>query len=292
MWAGKFVRLCKRGNWEYASRANDIRAVVILAEYEGKVILIDQPRVAPDCRCVELPAGLVGDDDPRRDASKTTAVKELEEETGFTAERIERLGDFYASPGMLSESFTLVRAHGVRRIGEGGGDDNEDIAVHLVARADIPNFLEQKRAEGFGDRRQAADLHRLLNSQRGGVHRRMARLVHLSDLHFGAHDPRLVEAVERERRRAQARPGRHQRRLHPARADRAVQEACRVPRTPARSRPRGARRARQPRRAAVRRAAPLPVAADALPALHRRHPVPVHRAARRRRCSASTPRAR
>ena len=41
---------------------------------------------------------------------------------------------------MLSESFTLVRAHGVRRIGEGGGDENEDINVHLVARADIPNF--------------------------------------------------------------------------------------------------------------------------------------------------------
>jgi ADP-ribose pyrophosphatase len=38
----------------------------------------------------------------------------------------------------------------VRRIGEGGGDENEDINVHLVARADIANFIEQKRAEGFG----------------------------------------------------------------------------------------------------------------------------------------------
>ena len=113
------------------------------------MILVDQPRVAPGCRCLELPAGLVGDDDP--DATvEDTAIKELEEETGFTAERVERLGDFYASPGMLSESFTLVRAHGVRRIGEGGGDEHEDIEVHLVARADIPNFIEQKRAEGFG----------------------------------------------------------------------------------------------------------------------------------------------
>ena len=149
MWAGKFVRAVRRGKWEYASRANDINAVVILADYEGKVILIDQPRVPTDCRSVELPAGLVGDQDP--DATpEATAIKELEEETGFTAERVERLGDFYASPGMLSESFTLVRAHGVRRIGEGGGDENEDINVHLVARGDIPNFIEQKRAEGFG----------------------------------------------------------------------------------------------------------------------------------------------
>jgi len=149
MWSGKFVRALRRGRWEYASRANDINAVVILAEYEGKVILIDQPRVGPDCRCVELPAGLVGDQDPNA-TPETTAIKELEEETGFTAERVERLGDFYASPGMLSESFTLVRAYGLRRIGEGGGDENEDINVHLVPRVDIPNFIEQKRAEGFG----------------------------------------------------------------------------------------------------------------------------------------------
>jgi ADP-ribose pyrophosphatase len=148
MCEGKFVRLVKRGKWEYASRSNDIRAVVILAEYEGKVILIDQPRVAVGGRCVELPAGLVGDIDPD-DTPETTAIKELEEETGFTAESVERLGDFHASPGMLSESFTLVRAHGVTKIGQGGGDENEDIAVHLVARADVPNFLEQKRAEGF-----------------------------------------------------------------------------------------------------------------------------------------------
>jgi ADP-ribose pyrophosphatase len=149
MCEGKYVRLLRRGQWEFASRTNNINAVVILAEFEGKVILIDQPRVALDCRCVELPAGLVGDTDPNA-TPETTAVKELEEETGFTADRVERLGEFYASPGMLSESFTLVRAHGVRRIGEGGGDEHEDIKVHLVARPDIPNFLEQKRAEGFG----------------------------------------------------------------------------------------------------------------------------------------------
>jgi ADP-ribose pyrophosphatase len=140
MWAGKYVRALKRGKWEYASRANDIGAVVILAEHDGKMVLIDQPRVPTDCRCVELPAGLVGDQDPNATV-EATAIKELEEETGFTAERIERLGDFYSSPGMLSEGFTLVRAHGIRKIGEGGGDENEDINVHLVPRAEIPNFV-------------------------------------------------------------------------------------------------------------------------------------------------------
>ena len=149
MWAGKYVRAVKRGKWEYASRTNNIGAVVILAEFEGRVILVDQPRVPPECRCIELPAGLVGDEDAGA-TIEGTAIKELEEETGFTAERVERLGEFYASPGMVSEGFTLVRAHGVRKIGEGGGDEHGEINVHLVARREIPNFIEQKRAEGFG----------------------------------------------------------------------------------------------------------------------------------------------
>jgi ADP-ribose pyrophosphatase len=149
MWAGKFVRAVRRGKWEYAGRTNNIHAVVILAEFEGKVILVDQPRVPLGKRSLELPAGLVGDTDPNA-TIEGTAVKELEEETGFTAEHVERLGDFYASPGMLSEGFTLVRATGLRKIGEGGGDESEDINVHLVPRADIPQFIEQKRREGFG----------------------------------------------------------------------------------------------------------------------------------------------
>ena len=148
-WEGKFVRALKRDRWEYASRTRNIGAVVILAEHQGKVILVEQPRVPTGCRCIELPAGLVGDHDP--DATvEDTAIKELEEETVFTASHVERLGGFFSSPGMLAESFTLVRAHGVRRIGEGGGDDSEDIAIHLVPRDGIANFIEQKRAEGIG----------------------------------------------------------------------------------------------------------------------------------------------
>jgi ADP-ribose pyrophosphatase len=145
MWQGKYIRAVKRGRWEYVSRVGDIRAVVIFAEFEGKVILIDQTRIALGRRCLELPAGLVGDEDPNATVEET-AVKELEEETGYTASSVERLGDFYASPGMLSEGFTLVRALGVRPTGVA---HEEDIVVHLVARADIPAFIEQKRAEGM-----------------------------------------------------------------------------------------------------------------------------------------------
>ena len=147
MWRGKYIAALKRGRWEYVSRVDSTNAVVVIAEHEGKIILIEQYRVPVGGRCLELPAGLVGDED-RNATVEETAVKELEEETGFTAERIEILGEFHSSPGMVAESFTLVRAHGVRKVGDGGGNEHEDIAVHLVARPDIPDFVASRRREG------------------------------------------------------------------------------------------------------------------------------------------------
>ena len=147
MWAGNYISVLKRGRWEYVSRTGSINAVVILAEHDGKVILIEQYRVPVSARCLELPAGLVGDEDEHATV-EGTAVSELEEETGFTAERIERLGEFHSSPGMVAESFTLVRAHGVRKIGDGGGNEHEDITVYLVAREDIPAFVQSRRNAG------------------------------------------------------------------------------------------------------------------------------------------------
>jgi len=147
-WEGKYIRLVRDGTWEFVERCGGVHAVVILAEHDGKIILVEQVRVPLGNRkCIELPAGLVGDEDP--DATiEDTAIKELEEETGFTAERIEVLGEFFSSPGMVAEGFTLVRAHGLRRIGDGGGNEHEEIEVHLVPHSEIANFVAQKRAEG------------------------------------------------------------------------------------------------------------------------------------------------
>ncbi len=146
-WEGKYIRIVREGRWEYVERCGGVHAVVILAEHDGKVVLVEQPRVPLGNRkCLELPAGLVGDEDDK--GVEETAVKELEEETGFSAERIEQIGEFFSSPGMVSEGFTLVRAHGLTRIGAGGGNEHEEIEVHLVPRSEIPAFVELKRAEG------------------------------------------------------------------------------------------------------------------------------------------------
>jgi ADP-ribose pyrophosphatase len=148
MWAGRFVTAQRKGKWEFAGRVGGIRAVVILAEHDGKWILVEQPRAAVGGPCLELPAGLVGDHGDGA-TIEGTAVRELEEETGFTADRIERLGDYHASPGMLSEDFTLVRAHGCRRIGEGGGvPGEEEIVVHLVPKGELADFVADRRRAG------------------------------------------------------------------------------------------------------------------------------------------------
>lgn len=148
MWAGRYVRAIRKGKWEYAGRVGGMRAVVILAEHDGKWVLVEQVRAPIGGPSLELPAGLVGDKGSGATIEQT-ALRELEEETGFTAARIERLGDFHASPGMLSESFTLVRAHDLRRVGTGGGvAGEEDIIVHLVPRAELADFVAAKRSAG------------------------------------------------------------------------------------------------------------------------------------------------
>lgn len=149
MWQGKFLTAVRDGRWEYVERAGRISAVVILAEVDGKIVLVEQPRVPTGGRCLELPAGLIGDGSGEDDV-ESAARRELAEETGYSAERIERLGEFYSSPGMVAESFTLVRATGLSRSGAGGGVDGEDIVTHLVARAEMTDFVTAKRAQGVG----------------------------------------------------------------------------------------------------------------------------------------------
>lgn len=144
-WEGKYLRIVTDDGWEYVERAGGMTAVVIVAMHDGKFILVEQSRVPlGGRRCIELPAGLVGDEDDL--GIEDTAIKELEEETGFLGDRVERLGEFYSSPGMVAEGYTLVRAHGVR---PGGTKSEEDIDVHLVAPDEVASFIAAKRAAGL-----------------------------------------------------------------------------------------------------------------------------------------------
>jgi len=146
-WSGKFVQAKRRGRWEYAGRPGHIRAAVILALDAGEVILVEQYRVPLGKLCLELPAGLIGDETEGEDALDS-AMRELEEETGYRAAQWEDLGEFHSSPGMLTESFTLLKATGLTQTGDGGGTEHEDIVVHRVPLTGIPEAIARHRALG------------------------------------------------------------------------------------------------------------------------------------------------
>lgn len=152
-WEGRFITVKQQGAWEYVSRSRGIHAAVILAiddAADGRhVILVEQYRVPLQQYCLELPAGLVGDDSAG-EASETAAERELEEETGYRAAHWRTVGEFFSSPGMVSESFTLLVATDLEKVGAGGGVDGEDITVHRVPLATIADFVASKRAEGCG----------------------------------------------------------------------------------------------------------------------------------------------
>jgi len=149
VWQGKFLAAKTQGKWEYVSRVRGMHAAVILAiDEDDHIILVEQFRVPLGRACIELPAGLVGDDVPGEDTA-LAAARELEEETGYRPARLQDLGEFYSSPGMVSESFTLLRAHGIERIGAGGGTEGENITVHRVALDDLADRVGQWRKEGL-----------------------------------------------------------------------------------------------------------------------------------------------
>ncbi len=147
VWQGRFITAKKRGRWEYVSRARGIKAAVILAVEDGHVLLVEQYRVPLGCPCLELPAGLVGDEE-EGEAFEIAAARELEEETGYRPAHVELVGEYHSSPGMVSESFFFVRAYGLEKVSEGGGVEGENITVHRVALAEVASFIATKRAEG------------------------------------------------------------------------------------------------------------------------------------------------
>lgn len=146
---GRYLRLQQHGSWEYAERTNAGSAVIIVAVTpEDRILFVEQYRIPVACRSIEMPAGLVGDLG-QTESVETAAERELLEETGWQAGRIQWLTAGPSSSGMSNEIIAFVRAHDLVRVHAGGGDESESIVVHEIPRAQAPAWLHAKMLEGY-----------------------------------------------------------------------------------------------------------------------------------------------
>ncbi len=150
LYEGKYLRLLTRGTWEYVERthAGGMAAIIIAVTPEDKVVFVEQFRAPLQAMSIEMPAGLVGD--VHADESiEASAIRELEEETGWTADKAEVLLVGPTSSGLTNEKIAFVYASGLRKVGAGGGDEDEDITVHEIPRTRAAAWLTQKLREGY-----------------------------------------------------------------------------------------------------------------------------------------------
>jgi ADP-ribose pyrophosphatase len=151
LYQGRWLSLRRRGRWEYAERNNPGGAVIILAVTpEDNILFVEQYRVAVQQFTIEMPAGLVGDlAGSESESVLLAAQRELEEETGYRPGRMSFVHEGPTSSGMSSEMIAFVHAHDLVKVGDGGGDESENIVVHEVPRKGAGAWLLARGAEGY-----------------------------------------------------------------------------------------------------------------------------------------------
>jgi ADP-ribose pyrophosphatase len=147
---GQWLRLLRRGHWEYAERshsADGLAVIIVAVTPADDVLFVEQLRVPLDAPTIEFPAGLVADSHDA-DTIEEAARRELVEETGWSASRVQVLLTGPTSAGMTNERIAFARATDLSRVGSGGGVGSEDIVVHEVPLAEAPAWLMRKGREG------------------------------------------------------------------------------------------------------------------------------------------------
>ncbi|HEX6961693.1 MAG TPA: NUDIX hydrolase [Lacipirellula sp.] len=118
-------------------------AVLVLPLLEGdRVCLIRNERVAISKTLIELPAGTIEPPDPPAE----TAVRELKEETGYTARRWRELPGFYTSPGVMSERMYVFVAEGLTA-GDHAREEGENIDNYIVSWSEALQMVDRGEIE-------------------------------------------------------------------------------------------------------------------------------------------------
>ncbi len=112
-------------------------AVMLPLTPDGRIVLVRQHRYPTGEVLLELPAGKLD----RGEDPEVCARREIEEETGLVAEKVVRLGAFYAAPGYTDEllhAFLVVVSDGAT---EARPDPDELIDVVVVTLAELRNLI-------------------------------------------------------------------------------------------------------------------------------------------------------
>ncbi len=151
LFESQWLGLYRRGHWDYVRRPNSDACVGILAiTDQEEILLVEQFRIPMGKRVIEIPAGLVGDEPEFQGESfAETAGRELLEETGYLAGRIELLISSPTSAGMTPEITHLFYATDLVQENEGGGNASEDISVYKIHLTELRDFLSEKQSEGL-----------------------------------------------------------------------------------------------------------------------------------------------
>ncbi|MBT2582002.1 NUDIX hydrolase [Planococcus sp. ISL-109] len=118
-------------------------AVAIIAVTdEQKIIMVEQYRKALERPLVEIPAGKL----EQGEAPETTALRELEEETGYSAEKLEKVISFSTSPGFADEVVHVFLASGLHAAKNGAvTDDDEFVELMEVTVAEAEELIRSER---------------------------------------------------------------------------------------------------------------------------------------------------
>jgi len=114
----------------------DVVAVVPMAA-DGRLVLVRQYRLAARSELLEVPAGGVDEGEE----AEAAAQRELQEETGYRAGRLQRLTGFFVSPGYCTEFIHVFLAEDLRESAL-SGDEDEDIELEHVTFAEALRLIE------------------------------------------------------------------------------------------------------------------------------------------------------
>lgn len=135
-------------------------AAIVPLDGEGRVLLVRQYRYAPGGRwLLEVPAGKL---DPGEEPLACIA-REIEEETGFRARRIERIGEIVTAPGFTDERIHLFEARDLEPGTLAHGSD-EEIEVHRIPFARVLAMVENGE---INDAKSVVGLYRARQRLRG-----------------------------------------------------------------------------------------------------------------------------